>query len=482
MSSMTALHQILLEPTDVLFFRDGRPMSGASAGHTAAWPLPDVVNHALHAALHRAGFQDAHAHRRGRSGDYSNDRTRKFGCLTTAGPFPVRLLKSNAGSDARFDWFLPRPKDTQVKKSVKTTLKPLKSLTPDTDGIWRESSLPKPLRYAVVNVMPPSKDTGGEPWISSETYQRYLAGSDSECDPTNFLKDDDIADTECTIGISIDPATGTAGQGESKGQIYSAHYLRLRADFRLGLFAQALDKVASDPDSRRDLVRALLNDAPQSIVVGGQQRLCTARRSDAPVPLPLPTGLANGFNVAVIDGQKRRLVKWVLITPAIWPEIEPGISKRGTERKFHPGGWLPNWVCPETGRVLLETVNQKERQNRRSLNALGKGYQSNPNIGAWLVAAIVPKPIIVTGWALPNGTDRPVGGAKSTHLAVPAGAVYYFEAESADAAAALAAALNWHGNTRGTEIRNRRSTLLGEKGYGLGVCGTWEFHEIGNKR
>ena len=42
------------------------------------------------------------------------------------------------------------------------------------------------------------------------------------------------------------------------------------------------------------------------------------------------------------------------------------------------------------------------------------------------------------------------------------------------AAIALAAALNWHGgDTAGTTIRNRRSTLLGEKGFGLGVCGTW---------
>jgi hypothetical protein len=30
----------------------------------------------------------------------------------------------------------------------------------------------------------------------------------------------------------------------------------------------------------------------------------------------------------------------------------------------------------------------------------------------------------------------------------------------------------WHGATNGTEIKNRRSTLLGEMGYGLGVCGT----------
>ena len=45
-----------------------------------------------------------------------------------------------------------------------------------------------------------------------------------------------------------------------------------------------------------------------------------------------------------------------------------------------------------------------------------------------------------------------------------------------DEAGKLATALNWHGATEGKEIKNRRSTLLGEKGYGLGVCGTWRFY------
>jgi hypothetical protein len=59
---------------------------------------------------------------------------------------------------------------------------------------------------------------------------------------------------------------------------------------------------------------------------------------------------------------------------------------------------------------------------------------------------------------------------------VPAGAVYYFEADSAEAAAQLAAALNWHGSDANpTTMKNRRSTLMGEKGFGLGVCGTWKF-------
>jgi hypothetical protein len=80
----------------------------------------------------------------------------------------------------------------------------------------------------------------------------------------------------------------------------------------------------------------------------------------------------------------------------------------------------------------------------------------------------------VTGWAIPSEDNPNDHGAKSTHLAVPAGAVYYFEADSAEEAVRLASALNWHGDTPGGQIKNRRSTLLGEKGLGLGVCGTWK--------
>jgi len=90
---------------------------------------------------------------------------------------------------------------------------------------------------------------------------------------------------------------------------------------------------------------------------------------------------------------------------------------------------------------------------------------------------------VITGWSLgddPDEADRKRGGAKSTLLAVPAGAVYYFEADSPSEAQALADVLNWHGKHQSGEprrIRNRRSTLMGEKGYGLGVCAPWNPYE-----
>lgn len=481
---MNNLHQILLQPTDVLFFRDGRPMGGSLAGHTAAWPLPDVINHAFHAALHRAGFQGVHQHRRGRSGQYSDDpnhRNRKFGSLLTAGPFPVRVRDDQGKQLSQPRWFFPRPKDAQQTGTVAITLRPVRSLTRDHDDPWLASSLPDPLEYAVVNTQPPSKESGGEPWLSTAAYEAYLRDQSNPSDPSDLLSDSTIADTEYAIGIAINPGTGTTGRGEAEGKIYAAHYLRLREGWRMGLFAEALDKLDDSPGSKRDLIRALFNDHPRCIVVGGQQRLCTAERTDAPTPLPLPRGLHDGFT-QLPNG--KYAVKWVLLTPAIWPLI-PEDSVRKIEA--HPGGWLPNWICPRTGAVLLKAGDTGRHHDENRL-AWRKRVRSMPNILARLVAAIVPKPIVVTGWALPNDADRPEGGAKSTHLAVPAGAVYYFEADSAEAAAQLAAALNWHGPladpsdpsdlsdpSDSTSIRNRRSTLLGEKGYGLGVCGTWQF-------
>jgi hypothetical protein len=126
------------------------------------------------------------------------------------------------------------------------------------------------------------------------------------------------------------------------------------------------------------------------------------------------------------------------------------------------------------GKVMLRSGNRKNR-SYSGKHTRGFGDDST-EIAARLVAAIVPKPIPVTGWALANGIDRKEAGAKSIHLAVPAGAVYYFEAHSEQDACNLAAVLNWHGHEADPKtIRNRRSTLMGEKGFGLGVCGTWQF-------
>jgi hypothetical protein len=326
----------------------------------------------------------------------------------------------------------------------------------------------------VANRLPPSKDHRAKAWLSTAAYAAYLTNDPSDrsdqSDPSDSLDDSAFCDPEATVGIAIDPATGTTGHGEAAGKIYSARYLRLREGWRLGVFAKTGEK--NGGESREDLIPQLLN-RPCQLLVGGQQRLCTATRIQL-ASLPLPRGKTSGFT----EHNRKHLVKWILLSPAIWPEIEAN-EEKGIPH--HPGGWLPNWVRESDGQVMLRSG---QRQRRSYNGKHTRGYaEGSQEIVAKLVAAVVPKPIPVTGWALANDADRPEGGAKSTHLAVPAGAVYYFEADSAEQ---LAAALNWHGPLANpsdpsdpsnyTTIHNRRSTLLGEKGFGLGVCGTWQFY------
>ena len=435
------MNTILLHPTDVLFFRDGRPMGGSLSGHAAAWPLPTVVNHAFHAALHWAGevFKDAHPHRRGRSSarPENAERDRKFGSLTTAGPFPV---KSNGKGST---WFFPRPFDAGMPATAVVSLRPLKGFDAYS------SSLRAPLAYPVANEHGPSKATP-ERWFSALAFQNYL-GNNTTLDPhADFIQDSTFADTEFTYGIGIDPETDTQ-DGE---RFYTASYLRLREDWRLGVLAAARDKEFNDPNHGNDLVSALLNGKGAEIIAGGQQRVCRAVVDPHASSLPLPSG-------ATITGTR---IKWILLTPAIFPAIND-----------HPGGWLPSWVDLSGNVQLLDGPGKNYARRHKEVE--GK------RISAKLVAAITGKPIPVTGYALPHeAAERTDGGPKPTHLAVPAGAVYYFEAEGNDEAEKqanaqkLADALNWHGSTTSTEIKNRRSTLMGEKGFGLGVCGTWDFH------
>lgn len=449
------INTILLQPTDVLFFRDGRPMEGSLAGHGAAWPLPNVTDAAFHAALHRSGL-NGHAHDQRHHAERHGKDSRRFGSLVSAGPFPVRMDRKDAV------WFFPRPLDLQD-----ASLKP--ALLPTASFDSAHSSLAEPLEYAVANGLPPTKDNRAKAWLSGAAFQRYLDGSTASLPEAEACDDAAFGDAEATVGIAIDAETGTTGQGEAAGKIYSARYLRLRDDWRLGTLAKTEEKIGTA--GRDDLIRDLL-DREGQMLVGGQQRLCTATRCTVS-SLPLPRGRTGGFAVQESGGRKRWHVKWILLSPAIWPAI-PAESQDGRPMTPHGGGWLPNWVRQSDGQVMLRAG---ERQRRSYGGKHTRGFsQGSQEIAAKLVAALVPKPVPVTGWALANGTDRTEGGAKSTHLAVPAGAVYYFEAESDEAAQNLAAALNWQGDAPDAmNIKNRRSTLMGEKGFGLGVCGTWKF-------
>jgi hypothetical protein len=137
----------------------------------------------------------------------------------------------------------------------------------------------------------------------------------------------------------------------------------------------------------------------------------------------------------------RFLLKWTLISPAVFIK-----------------GWLPNWIDPNNGEVYLKPAlpNKKCFRNRREWR---EKIRTLENIKAKLIAARINKPFAFSGWR-EHGGKQDASGAKATMLAVPAGGVYYFRAETAGDAAALTEQLTGR----------RRSDLMGEQGFGLGVC------------
>lgn len=418
------MQQLTFIPDDILFLKDGRPMEASRSGSGDHFPNPHVLHSALLAALHRANG----------SSDFGK---RRFGGLRSAGPFPVLSASS--------EWLMPRPADLSGGG-----LNP--DLFPSPEARELDSSLTvKCGLYPLLSTRPASKDTPME-WIRSGSYRNYLEGSTEPGDGSPFVASADLFSSDHTIGIGMDPFSGTT----RKGAFYSAARLRLREGVELGALAECHE---TGDDRDIDRLEGLFTENGR-IRIGGESRVCKVRMSPVTRPqLPL---------APETTGSR---IKWVLLTPAVFPDSSP---REGRQGESHPGGWLPGWVNPESLGVMLKS-GPVERQSGESRAVWRKRVSALEPIPARLVAAAIKRPQPITGWKLPGG-DGGRGGARSTLLAVPAGSVYYFEAENETAARELAAQLNWHGTGDGTRVINRRSTLFGEKGFGLGVCGTWEYH------
>jgi hypothetical protein len=221
----------------------------------------------------------------------------------------------------------------------------------------------------------------------------------------------------------------------------------------------------------------LITNEDWPLMVGGGQRMSRLRKLETRQSLgdhAEKTGLERFLPLsAAPSGQQ---VKWVLLSPAVFPALKAGTD--GAIRN-HPGGWLPNWICPETGRVLLKP-GRAERQPGESRIDWRQRWRRLPDMDCHLVAALIPKPLILGGWSgRLRGEDSAQihAGLKALYLAVPAGAVFFFAGPDAPV---LSEVLSWHGSQRENlrSIIHRRSALFGEKGFGLGVCGPWDYLDL----
>ena len=402
--------RLSLQPQDFLFFKDTRPMFGASPGRGACLPMQHVLNGALHSALHRAFPQSGSLD--GEKIHRSPDGSFRFGNLTSVGPFFSDKDNSSI--------YFPTPLDLCTDTGDL-------SHAPLHRSTWA-SSLPAPLTKPVVSRVLPSKNEA-LPLISLQGYQNYLAGKKVES--SSFRSFDDFFLTENAVGIAMKPE----GRSVEEGMLYTSERMRLREEARIVAYADF--KV-----NGKNALQELFHEQNR-ILVGGESRLCSVQTEVTDtLQFPIETN---------ISGTK---IKFTLLTPAIFVAAPD-----------HPGGWLPNWVSYQDGsfRLLDGPGSDKVRRLKKKFPDIKAGQP----IDARIVAAHIAKPQIVSGWA--QGKNE---GAKSTLFSVPAGSVYYFEASNEENAQKLVSSLNWR-TTDSTTI-NRRSALMGEKGYGIGVCSSWQ--------
>ncbi|MBI4444698.1 MAG: hypothetical protein HY645_02215 [Acidobacteria bacterium] len=418
------------KPNDTLFVRDARPIAAGNVyGRGANWPLPTVLHGALRTALLRNA--DCLPLKKDKDKTPRNGRvpgklgTTAFDWLHLHGPFPVRDAK---------ELFFPAPRDLVKSKSRDFEFLRLIERPKGKGSEFLDNLQGGFLQQIPASFEEPSKEPQPD-WISSGLLQQYLTGDAIPAIENVLWR------REHRIGVAINPAT----HGAVPGQLYGTEHLRL-AD-KVSLRFAVAERPAHKTDHMKEAGVTLDSLDGTILQLGGEQRF--GRIAGVSEDLVLPrVELATQY------------LKWMLVIPAIFSH-----------------GWYPGWIGTD-GRVMLRVIDKDARRAlRRQRRDAGWQYDeaSDPaqRIRARLVAACIGKPRVMSGWELLReetevDEKKNKGGGRPTFLAVPAGSVFYFETDSEAETLKLQAAL-----------QNRcRSDYLGEKGLGLGVCGTWENQKM----
>jgi CRISPR type III-B/RAMP module-associated protein Cmr3 len=416
------MNTVLIEPTDLLFFRDAIPMSaGQGSGAGCRMPFPSTLHEAFRACLLRDRGEigltksvSGRPHHAPRKGNWhaESDATdiqiasKAFRSMRTVGPLPWH---------AKHDILLPVPMDG-VFGPQNDKLHCLQLWRDDfiqqTQVIQNPSSYRPPCLPMAVT--PPDKHGQLSGWWTVDQFRRYLKGDlDNAGNSFDPLPTCELWKAEQHVGVEIDPGSFAA----KKSQIYTGSYLRANSQTR---FLVQLE--LGDPGARANGEGKAISNLDW-LLLGGEFRLARVWHRDQNNK-PLPDFLANLRQGSIpTSGDGPCLLKWVLITPAIFAHGSlPGWC--ADTKKDRTGGPLP------VGHVCLELPGR-----------------------AQLISWCLGKPRVVSGWDMADGCAKP------TMLAVPEGGVYYFLCENRATAVELAKKLHWQ----------PRSDFYGEKGCGYGV-------------
>jgi CRISPR type III-B/RAMP module-associated protein Cmr3 len=416
------MNTVLIEPTDLLFFRDAIPMSaGQGKGAGCRMPFPSTLHEAFRACLLREQGEigltksvpgrPRHAPRKGNWHGESEATdvqiaSKSFRSLRTIGPLPWHT---------QHGLLLPVPMESMFGPQ-RGSLHRLQ--------LWRDDSVrcpqvvPHPADYRPpclpMAVTPPDKHGQLNGWWTVDQMRRYLDGdSDNAKEAFEPLPTSKLWKAEQHVGVEIEPGSFAA----KPHRLYGGSHLRANRETRFWVQLQLGDERA-EANGEGKAISGL-----NWLLLGGEFRLARLWQHD-PTGRPPPNYVAPLKPVPTPPpGDGPCLLKWMLVTPAIFAHGSlPGWC--ADTRQDRVGGSLP------VGRVCFELPGR-----------------------AQIISWCLGKPRVVSGW------DVVEGRAKPTLLAVPEGGVYYFLCENRATAGALAKTLHWQ----------PRSDFYGEKGCGYGL-------------
>lgn len=441
------MNTVLLQPTDVLFFRDAIPMSaGRGKGAGCRMPFPSTLHEAFRTSLLLATGQTVQeksevgrpksAPRTGNWHDQDWPKqdhrlivTRAFRSLRIVGPLPFlsdpftrKEMKNGQHTGLQVTYnglLLPVPLDAAFDEARQHLCRLKLWRNPSADSRQaKEAGAIQPLCLPVATTSP-NKHGQLHGWWTVAQYRAYLGGESAKAnDRFRPLPTEELWQSEHRIGVEINPASFAAAEG----QLYAGSFLRAHDHTR---FAAQLELGAAGAAANGEAGQISMLDW---LLLGGERRLARVwqKKTDRQ---PLPdffADLKTPPSPPASDGPC--LLKWILVTPAIFAH-----------------GSLPGWCWNDRDGRLVGDVRLGASQRKANRTALpGRAH---------LISWCLGRPLTVSGW------DVVEQHAKPTQLAVPAGSVFYFLCENHSTAAALAARLHWQ----------PRSDHYGEKGCGYGL-------------
>ena len=338
---------VLLEPLDVLFFRDGRPFGAATRGESQSIAWPQTLAGAVWTALlQQQGCDFAELGRRVRTGARSFEEALDgmglpgwIARVAVRGPWLARV-DGRAPTAAPPEVFVPVPAILYRSKADRSdgdrALKRLRPLPPDRSPPgWNKtrSGRHRGLRALWLAELTALERASG--WMNLQTLEQFLAGEPvRETDVLGSDRSDELFQFDHRTGIGIQPDQLTS----EENLIYSASFLSLRRHDPQGRQIVFYAEIVWPPDAVTDLWKTIA-----TLHLGGEGRRVAVHCLEQPVTWPNAAAAQPGENLLI-----------VLTTPGLFGS-----------------GWKPAALADA------------------------------------LVAAAVPKAIPVSGWDLARGGPKP---------------------------------------------------------------------------